>query len=165
MVTEKWIDGLAGAYGKGLKDKNAEQALLKYTNGTLSPKAASRLVDISSEAAKPIVNYALETLLQNIYNDKEKLLDNYDLDAFSDAIREAGINAILSGASSVYADAKKAALKNAENAIEKATEMERIRDRQTQIRRGYIGSAQQNAEGYAALLKAYYQSKGDGRRW
>ena len=165
MITEKWIDGLTGVYGKGLKDRDAEQALLKYMDGILSPKTASRLVDISGEAAKPIANYALETLLQSIYNNQEEPLDNYDLDAFTDAIQEAGMHAILSGVSSVYADAKKAALENTENAIEKAMEIERIRNQQAQIRKGYIGSAQQNAEGYAVLLKAYYQSKGDGHRW
>ena len=126
--TEKWIDGLAEAYGKGLHDEEAEQRLLKYIKG-MNPKLAERLVDVSGEAGKTVFNYALETPLKSIYNDEENPFDNYHMDAFSDALRDAGINAALSGVISAYADAKRAASQHAEGyaALTKANNKQKSR--------------------------------------
>ena len=95
----------------------------------MNPKLAERLVDVSGEAGKTVFNYALETPLKSIYNDGESPFDNYHMDAFSDALRDAGINAALSGVISAYADAKRAASQHAEGyaALTKANNKQKSR--------------------------------------
>ena len=72
---------------------------------------------------------------------------------------------MLSGAKSVWADAKDTAVASAADAIDRAAEAENIRQWQEAMKRSYIGSTQQDAESYASLIRMLLYRKGDGHRW
>ena len=144
VVIEKTFDGLASAYGPGMLD------------GLKHPQL--------KEAAEAGVSTLTQPLLESVYNHK-KPVENYDMDVLTDALRNAAIKGVVSSAGSAFDDAKNAAAANAADAINRASEASSIQQRQASIRKGYVGSAQQNAEGYASLIRALLQAKGDGRRW
>ena len=107
----------------------------------------------------------VEPLLKSTYNDEKTIEESYSSDVWLDAVREATISGVLSGAISAFDDAKNTGLANAAAAINRASEANVIRHWQKTMRRGYIGSAQQDAESCASLIRLMLDKKGDGHRW
>lgn len=145
VVIEKTFDGLGGTYGKGIYDKVMKSPQVK-------------------EATEAALSTMVQPALESIYNEKN-LRDNYNIDVLADALQNAAIKGITSGAISAFADAKNLAIINAADAVNKASETSLVQQRQATIRKNYVGSAQHNAEGYASLIKALLNAKGNGQRW
>ena len=135
-VIEKIFDGLGGAYGEGVLDKYIKSPSIK-------------------EAAEAFVSTTVQPVIQSAYSGEI----DYDQSVFEDALRNAAIKGIISGASSAWSDAQNWAL---DKAYETATSP-RTR---AELRKSYTGSpVRPSEESYAAFIRSLYNAKGDGRRW
>ena len=140
VTIEKIFDGLGGAYGKGLLDK--EKGLSAFKEG--------------SEAW---VSTAIQPLLDGVYNGKTVKQNYHTSDVWADALRNAAIKGTASGVISAWSDAQN-------RVLDKAYDVAGSSQTQAALRKSYVGSSvYPNAESYAALIKALYSVKGDGHRW
>ena len=163
IALEKVADGFAGTYGKGLTDAYIKRRAENAIENEHARKAAERIVNIGGESLEAFFSSMLDSLLEDAYNGNE-ITEDYVSDAWHDAVRDAAIRGLLSGVSNAFDDAKKAAPTNAAKAIDRVTQASNIRKIQKDMRQLYVGTAQQDAESYASLVRLL-EKKGNGRRW
>jgi len=131
VAIEKLFDGLGGIYGKGAFNQVEKSPQIK-------------------EASEEALSTLIQPVLRSVYSGEV----NYTPSVLDDALRNAAVKGTVSGAKSVWDDTWN-------QALDKTLDLAKSSQTQAVLRNGYAGPMQSNTEGYAALIKALYNAKGN----
>jgi len=143
------------AYGKGLADEEITKRIVSRAKRNATEIVSKAALSAGNGFFESFVSDMLDGVPETIYNNKANDGD-FTMSAWSDALRTAAINGILSGALSAYEDAQNVYAKRIANSFNSMTDSAL----QSKLRNAYIGSLKPNIIGNSSFFQSTPQNTG-----
>lgn len=143
------------AYGKGLADEEITKRIVSRAKRNTTEIVSKAALSAGNGFFESFVSDMLDGVPETDYNDKANDGD-FTTSAWSDMLRTAAINGILSGALSAYEDAQNVYAKRIANSFNSMTDSAL----QSKLRNAYIGSLKPNIIGDNSFFQSTPQDTG-----
>ena len=143
------------AYGKGLADEEITKRIVSRAKRNTTEIVSKAALSAGNGFFESFVSDMLDGVPETDYNDKANDGD-FTTSAWSDMLRTAAINGILSGALSAYEDAQNVYAKRITNSFNSMTDSAL----QSKLRNAYIGSLKPNIIGDNSFFQSTPQNTG-----